>query len=217
MLMFRGMNFPFNLLNQIFFILKNNSMKKNRFFLFVGVCLLAACGENNNKDDKDSVEKADSANEAKLDNAPAKIADQESVDFMMWAANTTMTEVAYAEAAKTKASRKEIKDIAATIEKDHKALHEQIKTLAQQKNITLPASLSDESRKDIDKLGEKTGNEYDKAFIKKLIDDHQDCIKRYERAANRTEDAEIQTFASQTLPGLRMHLDSAKAIEKKYW
>jgi putative membrane protein len=50
-----------------------------------------------------------------------------------------------------------------------------------------------------------------------LIDDHQDCIKRYERAANRTEDAEIQTFASQTLPGLRMHLDSAKAIEKKYW
>ncbi len=192
-------------------------MKKNRFFLFVGVCLLAACGENNNKDDKDSVEKADSANEAKLDNAPAKIADQESVDFMMWAANTTMTEVAFAEAAKTKASRKEIKDLAATIEKDHKALHEQIKTLAQQKNITLPAALSDESRKDVDKLAEKTGNEYDKAFIKKLIDDHDNCIKRYERAANRTEDAEVQTFANQTLPGLRMHLDSAKAIEKKYW
>lgn len=193
-------------------------MKKNRFFLFVAVCLLAACGENNHKDDKDSIEKADSANEAKRDNEnPAKVADQESVDFMMWAANTTMTEVAYAEAAKTKASRKDIKDYAAGIEKDHKALHEQIKTLAQQKNITLPASLSNESRKDIDKLGEKTGNEYDKAFIKKLIDDHQDCIKRYERAANRTEDAEIQTFASQTLPGLRMHLDSAKAIEKKYW
>jgi putative membrane protein len=145
-------------------------MKKNRLFLLAGICLLSACGENNNRDDdKDSIEKADSANEAKRDNEnPAKVADQESVDFMMWAANTTMTEAAYAEAAKTKASRKDIKDYAAGIEKDHKALHDQIKTLAQQKNITLPASLSDESRKDIDKLSEKTGNEYDKAFIKKI-------------------------------------------------
>ena len=97
---------------------------------------------------------------------------------------------------------------------DHSAANEKVKTLAAQRNVTLPMAVSDESQKDIDDCSKKTGREFDKAYISDMVKKHQATIDMFEDAANKSNDADVKTFINNTLPKVREHLDSAKAIQK---
>ena len=45
-----------------------------------------------------------------------------------------------------------------------------------------------------------------------MVDDHQGDVDKFEKASNNAKDAAVKAFAAKTLPVLRMHLDSAKAV-----
>lgn len=47
-----------------------------------------------------------------------------------------------------------------------------------------------------------------------MIRAHHETIDLFEQAADNVKDAELKTFINNTLPKLRNHLDSAKAIDK---
>jgi len=47
-----------------------------------------------------------------------------------------------------------------------------------------------------------------------MIDDHEKDIKEFEKASNNVKDLDVKNFVDNTLPVLRRHLDSAKAIKK---
>ena len=51
------------------------------------------------------------------------------------------------------------------MEKDHTAAGDKLKALAQSKNITLPTGLSSDSQKAVDDLQQKSGKDFDKAYI----------------------------------------------------
>lgn len=189
-------------------------MKKHLWLLVTAALGFAAC----NNEGKDSVEQADSANEAKLD-SPATgnqsiVADKESSDFLVKAANAGMAEFECGQLAQEKAKDQRVKDFGAMMARDHSAANDQVKALASQRNITLPDSVSDDKRKDKEDLAKKTGADFDKAYMRAMVDDHNDAIDLFEKASSNVKDAEVKTFVDNTLPKLRHHLDSAKAIQK---
>ena len=47
-----------------------------------------------------------------------------------------------------------------------------------------------------------------------MVKDHQEAIDLFEKASGNVKDSEVKTFIDNTLPKLRMHLDSAKAVQK---
>jgi putative membrane protein len=188
-------------------------MKKNLLFMAATTILLTAC----NNSGKDSVEKADSINEAKHDtsiNANATPVDETGSTFLVRVANSGLTEVELTSMAQQKAVSQSVKDLAAMLHKDHMALNEQVKTLAGQKNITLPTVVSDDKKKDIEDLRAKTGNEFDRTFINMIIKAHESSIESFEKAMNDAKDADVKSFADKTLPTLRAHLQAAKDVEK---
>jgi len=124
-------------------------------------------------------------------------------------------EVELGKIAQEKATNPRIKEFGAMMVKDHSDANEQLKSLAQQKNITLPANVSDKQQKDIDDLNKKTGKDFDKAYMNMMLDDHKKDIKKFEKAGNNLKDAEIKSFAMSALPTLQKHLDSARAITGK--
>jgi putative membrane protein len=67
-------------------------------------------------------------------------------------------------------------------------------------------------RKHIDMLKAKTGKEFDKAYMGMMVTDHNEDVNKFQVASNNAADADVKGFATKTLPVLRMHLDSAKAI-----
>lgn len=177
------------------------------------VCIIGAC----NNEGKDSVEKADSINQAHIDSPNVKkpvAADEETSSFLVKAADMGMTEVKLGNMAEEKGTHQSVKDFGAMMVHDHSAANDQVKTLASQRNVSLPAEASNDSRKDIDDLAKKNGTNFDKAYINAMIKGHQTTIDLFERALDKVNDTEVKTFINNTLPKVRKHLDSAKAIQK---
>lgn len=188
-------------------------MKKKTSLLLALPFFLLAC----NNEGKDSVEKADSINEVKLDSPATRATittDEETTNFLVKAANGGMSEVQLGELAQQKASNQQVKNFGSMMASDHGAVNEQVKSLAAQRNVTLPATVSDDMKKHYDDFSKKTGKNFDKDYIDFMVKDHNDDIDIFEKAADKINDAEVKTFINNTLPKLRSHLDSAKAIQK---
>ena len=98
--------------------------------------------------------------------------------------------------------------------KDHNAAGDELKNLASQKNVTLPATVSNDHQKKIDDLNKKSGRDFDKAYIDAMVDGHQATVNDFEKASKNTKDADVKAWIDKTLPTLKMHLDSARAIKK---
>ena len=193
-------------------------MKKQISF-FSMLCLLAALTACNNTGTKDEVEKADSSNEAKMDTSSshqgATVAvDEKTTDFMVKVADGSMTEVEVGKLAQEKASNQRVKNFASMMVQDHSKANDELKSLASQKNVTIPADISDDNKKHKDDLSKKSGKDFDKAFMKMMVDDHQKTVDKFEECSKDAKDADVKAWVDKTLPTLRMHLDSAKAINK---
>ena len=203
-------------------------MKKiTAFLLLAGLCLTQACNNaNNNKDSVDSAKAANSdkdtngfnSNNDSLSTASSGTTmpvDKDVADFAVKAASGGMEEVQLGQLAQQKASSQRVKDFGSMMVQDHSAANDELKRLASSKNITLPTSVSNDQQDDINDLSKKSGTDFDKAYMKMMVNDHEKDIKEFEKAGNNLKDADVKNFAMKTLPTLQKHLDSAKAITGK--
>ena len=187
-------------------------MKKISFLLLTSSLLAGAC----NSGVKDPVEVADSVNEARIDSPAVQspvTANEETADFLVKAANGGMAEMKLGEIAREKAVNPKVKEFGAMMVRDHSAVTDQIKTLASQRNVTLPAAVSEESQKDINDCAKKSGSDFDKAYISAMVKKHESTIDMYEKAVNKLNDGDVEAFITNTLPKVREHLNSDKAIK----
>ncbi|QEC66702.1 DUF4142 domain-containing protein [Panacibacter ginsenosidivorans] len=192
-------------------------------FIAAGFLALGSCG--NNASNQDSVDSAKDANDMKdttsMMNSTDSSAmntmpvDKDAADFAVEAANGGMMEVELGKLAQEKASDSRVRDFGAMMVKDHSAVGDKLKSIAAAKNITLPAEMGDKAKKEMEDLSKKSGKDFDKAYMNMMLDDHKKDVKNFEDAADKCKDPDLKTFASTTLPTLRMHLDSAKAITGK--
>jgi putative membrane protein len=187
--------------------------------VLVAAWTFQSCGDANN----DSVDNAIEANEQASDSntgagdanattgttTPLDDADTKRVVEI---ASGGMMEVVLGELAQQKAENPRIKNFGQMMVTDHTKANEELKALATRKNVVLPQTPGEDHRKHIDDLQKKTGRDFDKAYISMMVDDHQEDINKFEKLANDANDADVKAFASKTLPVLRSHLDSAKAI-----
>jgi len=199
---------------------------KKRAIIFLALPFVFACNNSSN----DSVQKADSANESKSDtttsmnttDTTSKMStstgtmsvDQSTSEFMTKVADVGMTEVKLGQMAQDKAMSQRVKDFGAMMVKDHTAAGDELKGMARQKNVTLPETMSNDHQKKTDDLNKKTGKDFDKAYMKAMVDGHQSTVNDFEKASKDTKDADVKAWVDKTLPTLKMHLDSAKAIQK---
>ena len=145
------------------------------------------------------------------------VTDEKSTTFLSKATNSGMAEVQLAKLAQQKATIEAVKNFAGMLERDHTSVNEQVKTLATQRNVSLPAAPSDDKQKMYADMEKMTGKAFDKEYISMMLKSHQDGIDLFEDTKNNATDIDVKNFADKTLPALKMHLDSAKAIQKRYW
>ena len=152
---------------------------------------------------------AEEQNEQKFDDTKT----EDASEFAVAAADGGMLEVQLAQLALEKASSPKVKEFAQSMVTDHSKANEELKSLAQTKNITLPSSLSEEKQKDYNDLAEKSGAEFDKAYSDYMVKDHKDDIDKFKKAAENAEDPDIKTWAANKVPVLEHHLSMAESME----
>lgn len=193
-------------------------MKKVSNLLFVFATLVIAISCNNSG--KENVKAADSANDAKTntDTSSATLqTDDKSSSFLVRVADAGMGEVELTKLAEEKSTNAEIKGFASMLWNDHTQLNQQVKQMAQERNVTLPPTTSEDHNKVMADMKTRSGKNFEKEFLDKLVVNHNKSISLFEDAIKEVNDAAVRTFADNTLPKLRVHRDSAQALKKKYW
>jgi len=132
--------------------------------------------------------------------------------FMMEAAQSGMAEVEVLRLAQEKASSNEIKEFARKLEQDHTKANEQLKHLAEQKNVQLPADAG-KHKEGVEKIRNLSGDQFDKAFMKMQVKHHKKDVKEFQKESERAMDSDVKSFASSTLPTLQEHLKSAEGLQ----
>jgi len=155
----------------------------------------------------------DTSGANKTSSIPASVS-KDDATFVVNTANANMTEIQLGQLAQQKGTMKDVKDYGAMMEKDHTAAGEKLKAIATQKNITLPATISNDMQKNVDDLQKKTGKDFDKAYISMMVDDHKKVISQFEDESKKGSDADIRAFADSTLHTLRHHLQEAEKCKK---
>ena len=179
-----------------------------------GVLLAAFLfGMSSCNQEQGAVEEAQETNEQIAEDTEMEDQMTEMSDFMTKAASGGMMEVELGKMAQEKGQMKEVKDFGQMMVTDHQKANEQLKALAAQKNVVLPDSMGEKHMEHVNELRDKTGAEFDKAYMNLMVTDHEEDVQMFEDAANNLQDPEVKSFASTTVTTLRQHLDRAKQVK----
>ncbi|HEY5771569.1 MAG TPA: DUF4142 domain-containing protein [Chitinophagaceae bacterium] len=204
-------------MNENKFLIKCFCMKKI-FALLPAFCfLLLACNDTNDDSTTNTSTSTYTATDANTSTTNNVVTDEKSSEFLKKVTNSGMAEIQLAKLAQQKATIEAVKNFAAMLERDHTAVNQQVKTLADQRSVALPTTISDDKQKMYTDMEKMTGKSFDKDYISMMIKAHGDGISLFEDTRSNASDIDVKNFADKTLPALKMHLDSAKAIQKRFW
>jgi putative membrane protein len=187
-------------------------MKKlSLFFMILAAGWSFQACNNANKSQTDTVEAAKDSNE---NNNKMAVKEDDS-EFMVKAANGGMMEVEMGKLAQTKGHSKAVKDFGTRMVNDHSKAGDELKALAASKKVTLPASLDQDAQDHLTNMGKKSGADFDKDYVDMMVDDHDKDVKMFEDEEKDAKDPDVKAWVSKTLPTLKDHQQSIKAIKDK--
>jgi putative membrane protein len=147
--------------------------------------------------------------------APAAELSSTDRAFITKAAEGGKAEIELGQLAQQKASTDAVKALGKRIADDHQLANRDLETIAGQKHVTLPSSLSAKHSALKSKLESASGAAFDRQYVAAMIEDHKHDIAEFEKAASDARDADVKAFASKTLPTLQEHLRQAEAAAGK--
>lgn len=173
-------------------------------------CLITATSCNSTGKENDSEEIAEEKNEKKFEDEKL----EDDMEFLVEATSGGLMEIELGKIAEQNAGSENIKDLARTMLEDQLKTLEELKALAAKKNVSIPNIPGEEYQKKISKLSKLKGPAFDVEYLKVMEKDHEEDVERYEKEALNGKEPEIRAFASGKVPGLKQHLDMARALHQ---
>jgi putative membrane protein len=130
--------------------------------------------------------------------------------FVMNAARGGMAEVELGKMATEKGTSDEVKKFGRRMADDHGKAGEKLKTLAQNKHITLPTDLDPKDKALRDRLMKLSGPAFDRAYMRAMVTDHVKDVSEFSRTSRTAKDEDVKSFAAKTLPTVQEHLRMAR-------
>lgn len=134
--------------------------------------------------------------------------------FVMEAAAGGLMEVQAGQLAQQNATSQRVKDFGGMMVTDHSKANDELKSYASSHGITLPDSLPASMKKHLDAMKNMKGSAFDKHYVSMMVEDHQKDVAKFKKESTDANDAQLKTWAGNTLPTLQKHLDSIQAIKK---
>jgi putative membrane protein len=140
--------------------------------------------------------------------------DPSDTTFVMKAAMGGQEEVDLGNLASQQAASERVKAFGSMMVRDHTNANQELMNLANSHGMNVSSTLPSNMQKDKTNLTSKQGAAFDKAYMNMMVSDHRKDIAEFEKASKNAKDAQLKDFATRTLPTLKMHLDSAIAVQK---
>ena len=134
--------------------------------------------------------------------------------FVQEAAVGGMLEVELGKLAVEKAVSDPVRQFGKRMVDDHSQGNEQLRSIAQTKGIALPDNLDAKHRQEVERLRKLSAAQFDPAYMKLMLEDHQQDIREFRKEATQGVDSNVKSFAASTLPKLHDHLAMAREAAK---
>ncbi|ESX78890.1 DUF4142 domain-containing protein [Mesorhizobium sp. LSHC414A00] len=141
---------------------------------------------------------------------PAFAADS-AQDFVDKAAIGGLFEVDSSKIAEGKAQDQGVKDFAKKMIDDHGAANAKLATIAGEQKLKVPTELDAKHKADLEAL-QNANDAVDKPYVQMQRDAHSEAVTLFESYAKDGDNAQLKTFASETLPTLKMHQEMVEKI-----
>ncbi|MGI9072982.1 MAG: DUF4142 domain-containing protein [Bryobacteraceae bacterium] len=148
----------------------------------------------------------------KMDEGSSNMLKSTDTAFAMKAAQGGVAEVQMGKMAAEKASSPDVKAFGRQMVDDHTKANDDLNSVAEKKRMTLPTDMNAHQQDSYSKLRRLSRDEFDRAYVKDMVKDHEEDVKEFQKEANKGKDDDIKGFASRTLPVLQQHLDKIKSI-----
>jgi putative membrane protein len=132
--------------------------------------------------------------------------------FITKAIQGNLAEVQMGQLAQEKSQNADVKSFGQMLAKDHGDANAKASDVANQLGVTPPEEPSKKQKADYAKMSKLSGDAFDKQFASHMVMDHKKDIKEYQ-ADTKNKDATAD-YASQTLPTLQKHLETAESLTK---
>ena len=134
--------------------------------------------------------------------------------FVKNAAKGGLAEVELGQLAADHGASDEVKKFGQRMVTDHGKANDELKSLAQQKNITLPAEIGAKEKALQARLEKLSGAAFDRAYMRAMLADHKTDVNEFRMESKSGKDTEVKAFATKTLPTLEEHLKAAQDANK---
>ncbi len=131
-------------------------------------------------------------------------------NFVSKAALDGMAEVELGRLAVEKAGSDDVKKFGHRMVDDHSKAGDELKTLAQNKQITLPTGGNPHAKATHDRLANLSGAAFDRAYMQAMLTDHRKAVNEFRMESKSGKDADVKGWAAKTLPTLEEHLKMAQ-------
>lgn len=135
--------------------------------------------------------------------------------FVKKAAQGGLEEVELGKMVAQKAQSQDVKDFAQRMVTDHTKANEELKSLAEQKGVKVPTTLSPQGKATKARLEKLSGTQLDEAYMRNMVKDHTKDVNEFQQESNSAKDSDVKSWAGKTLPTLQDHLKEAKQISSK--
>jgi putative membrane protein len=192
-----------------------------RALLLMGSILMVGslCGCSTSTEENKSTANANStinanatARTSPVTTAPTTASD---TNFVNTVAMDGMAEVELGRLAVQKAKSPEVKQFAQRMVADHSKANVELKQLASNKNVTLPAEPNAQQKADKDRLSKLSGAEFDREYMTLMTAGHDKAVAAFEDESRNGKEVDVKAWASKILPTLKEHQTQAKNIAAK--
>lgn len=175
--------------------------------------LASSCSDNKTVDSKEVAEQQNIAKVSPNDQAIVVIDNDNDAEFLMEAAEMQLEKINLGKLAQQKGSSASVKELGKMMQEDHTKVLTELKALAQSKSVSIPTSITEDSKDAYKNLADKTGNDFGKAYSDMMVEHHEDAIELFEKASTQSKDPNVRSWASQKLPSLKAHLQHAETCK----
>jgi len=133
--------------------------------------------------------------------------------FLLDAMEGNKAETELATLAQQKAGASAVREYAQMLQKDHSTANTKLKSIASEAGAAdNDPALKPEHTQLKDRLSKLEGAAFDKAYMAEMVKDHEKDVQKYQKASTSLQHAGLKSYATETLPTLKQHLDHARKV-----
>jgi len=132
---------------------------------------------------------------------------------MSMAIEGNLAEVAMGQLAQKQGESAEVKSFGQQLVTDHSAANQKAMSLASGMGMTPPTEPNKKHQSEAAKMAKMSGAAFDRAFAQHMVADHKMEIAAHKKATKMKNEA-VASYATESLPILEQHLQTAQSLSK---